>query len=55
MIYKLARPVTKLFFKNKFVNLQTAVIIALVSMIILRFLGGFIFTILVNIFQGFPV
>jgi hypothetical protein len=24
-------------------------------MIILRFLGGFIFTILVNIFQGFPV
>lgn len=55
MIYKLARPVTKLFFKNKFVNLQTAVIIALVSMIILRFLGGFIFTILVNICQGFPV
>jgi hypothetical protein len=55
MIYKLARPVTKLFFKNKFVNLQTAVIIALVSMIILRFLGGFLFTILVNLLQGFPV
>ena len=55
MIYKLARPVTKVFFKNKFVNLQTAVIIALVSMIILRFLGGLLFTILVNLLQGFPV
>jgi YggT family protein len=55
MIYKLARPVTKLFFKNKFVNLQTAVIIALVSMVILRLLGGFLFTILVNLLQGFPV
>lgn len=55
MIYKLARPVTKVFFKNKFVNLQTAVIIALVSMIILRFLGGLLFRILVNFLQGFPV
>ena len=55
MIYKLAQPVTKVFFKNKFVNLQTAVIIALVSMIILRFLGGLLFTILVNLLQGFPV
>lgn len=55
MIYKLARPVTKLFFKNKFVNLQTAVIIALISMVILRLLGGFLFTILVNLLQGFPV
>ena len=55
MIYKLAQPVTKVFFKNKFVNLQTAVIIALVSMVILRFLGGFLFTILVNLLQGFPV
>ncbi len=54
VIYKLARPVTKLFFKNKFVNLQTTVIIALVSMIILRFLGGYLFGFLVNLFQGFP-
>jgi hypothetical protein len=55
MIYKLARPVTKVFFKNKFVNLQTAVIIALISMVLLRFLGGLLSRILVNFLQGFPV
>ena len=53
--YKIARYVIKTFFKNKFVNIQTTTIIALVSMIILRLLGGFLFTILVNLFQGFPV
>lgn len=54
LIYKIARPITKLFFKNKFINLQTTIIIALISTIILRIVGNIIVNILFKILQGFP-
>ncbi len=54
LIYKITRPITKLFFKNKFVNLQTTIIIALVSTIILRIAGNIIVNLLFKILQGFP-
>lgn len=51
-IYKFTRPITKFFPKNKFINLQTTIIIALITLILLRFVGGYIFAFLINLFQG---
>ena len=55
MIYKISRPITKVFFKNKFVNLQTTIIITLVATILVRILGSYLFRLLFNIFQGLPI
>jgi hypothetical protein len=52
--YKIARYVIKIFFKNKFVNIQTTTIIALVSTIILRIAGNIIVNLLFKSLQGFP-
>lgn len=55
MIYKISRPITKVFFKNRFVNLQTTIIITLVATILVRILGSYLFRLLFNIFQGLPI
>lgn len=54
MIYKIARPVTKLIYKDKFVSLQTTIIIALITTIILRIVGSFLINLIFKILQGLP-
>ena len=53
-IYKIFRPITNLIFKDKFVNLQITVIIALALTIILRIAGSLLINLIFNLLQGLP-